>query len=51
VDTPEDFRLISLLLSKLYPKNPHFTLEDTLQILQQHPEWAQINANVQQKPV
>lgn len=49
VDTPEDFELISLILKHLYPKNPNFSTEDILDLLQQHPDWSKINANIIQK--
>jgi len=49
VDTVEDLALVSLILEHLYPKNPHFTLEDCLNLLAQHPDWSRINAHVQQK--
>lgn len=51
VDTPEDFTLIQLLLEELYPKNPHFTMQETINLLQAHPEWILINGNVLQKKV
>lgn len=51
VDTEEDFRLIQLILQTLYPYKPAFTLEDILALFQQHPEWVQINAHVEQKPI
>lgn len=51
VDTEEDFQLISLLINTLYPSNPHFTSEDVLAQIRQHPEWALINAHIKQKPV
>ncbi|MNL06013.1 3-deoxy-manno-octulosonate cytidylyltransferase [compost metagenome] len=49
VDTSEDFHLVSNILSHLHPKQPNFTLEDTLRLLQRFPEWERINAHVQQK--
>ena len=51
VDTPEDFELISKILAALYPNNPQFNLKDILHLLQQHPEWAEINAHIKQKNV
>lgn len=50
VDTPEDFQLIELLLKELYPKNRNFHLKDVLEVLQQHPDWNQINRHIEQKP-
>lgn len=49
VDTPEDLDLVEKILSALYPANPAFTLEDVLDLLRQHPDWASINAHVEQK--
>ncbi|GEL78483.1 cytidylyltransferase domain-containing protein [Tenuibacillus multivorans] len=49
VDTLEDFNLIQLIIETLYLKKPNFTLENVLQLLNEHPEWAKINAHVEQK--
>ena len=49
VDTIEDFALVSRMLEQLYPGHPNFTLEDCLDLLAEHPDWAQINAGVRQK--
>lgn len=46
VDTPEDFELVSRLLKTL---KPHFTLQDVLAVLDQHPDWCAINAHIEQK--
>ncbi len=46
VDTPEDFELVSRLLKTL---KPHFTLQDVLAVLEEHPDWCAINAHVEQK--
>lgn len=49
VDTPEDFELVSRIIETLYPLNPEFGLEDILALLKDHPQWAGINAHVEQK--
>lgn len=49
VDTEEDFILIKNILETLYSINPLFTLEDVIRILQDKPEWAEINAHIEQK--
>ena len=49
VDTPEDFDLISRIVSALYPSNPEFTMQDCLDLLSRHPDWYLINAEVSQK--
>lgn len=51
VDTPEDFALIEKMITALYPANPYFSLEDCLLLMEEHPEWAKINAGIQQKLV
>ncbi|MCP3029960.1 glycosyltransferase family protein [Halobacillus sp. A1] len=49
VDTEEDFQLVRRIIEKLYPLNPHFTLEDSLALLQRHPEWCLLNRHIEQK--
>ncbi len=49
LDTPEDFELIRRIFEHLYPQNPAFGLQDIIDLLSQHPEWAALNANIQQK--
>ncbi|MBA2369548.1 MAG: glycosyltransferase family protein [Candidatus Protochlamydia sp.] len=49
VDTPEDFKLIRLILEKLYPFNPKFSMKDILDLLEKYPEWNQINAHIEQR--
>ncbi len=51
VDTPEDFELVSRIISALYPQHPHFTVQDVLELLQRYPQWVKINAHVEQKSV
>jgi len=51
VDTPEDFGLIKLILQELYPLNSRFTWMDVIGLLNEHPEWVQINAAIEQKKV
>lgn len=51
VDTIEDFELISRLIEALYPTNPEFVLADIITLLEKHPDWAKINAHVEQKKV
>ena len=48
VDTPEDFELVSRLLKTL---KPHFTLQDVLAVLDEHPDWCAINPHVEQREV
>lgn len=49
VDTEEDLRLIAEIIKELYPKNPHFTLEDCLELMRQKPELMEINRHIKQK--
>jgi spore coat polysaccharide biosynthesis protein SpsF len=51
VDTPEDFELIRRILEALYPDNPAFTQADVLQVLDAHPDWRALNAEIEQKKV
>lgn len=49
VDTPEDYKLIRLILEELFPAKPHFNLADIIEILEQHPDWPSINSHIEQK--
>lgn len=49
VDTPEDFELIRRIITAFDGVHPAFTLEDILSVLKLHPEWALINAHIEQK--
>jgi len=49
VDTPEDLQLVSRILQALYPRKPQFTMQDVLELLDEHPDWCRINAHVQQR--
>ncbi|PKL70354.1 MAG: spore coat biosynthesis protein F [Methanomicrobiales archaeon HGW-Methanomicrobiales-1] len=51
VDTIEDFGLINSIYEELYPKNPRFTLEDILDLLDKKPDLININKQIQQKKV
>jgi len=51
VDTAEDFKLISKMIKGVYPNNPQFAYEDLLQLMEDHPEWKEINAGIEQKPL
>jgi spore coat polysaccharide biosynthesis protein SpsF len=48
VDTPEDFELVSRILSALYHERPHFTITDILELLSKHPQWLDINRHILQ---
>ncbi|WNS75211.1 glycosyltransferase family protein [Bacillus sp. DTU_2020_1000418_1_SI_GHA_SEK_038] len=49
VDTEEDFELIRLILGELYNPNKTFHLEDVIKLLNDYPEWNEINAHIEQK--
>ena len=48
VDTPEDFELVSKIYGALYPQNPNFDMNQTLQLLDKYPEWMHINRHINQ---
>ena len=49
LDTVKDYEVIRTIFEALYPKKKEFTLADTLNFLDAHPEIASINADVKQK--
>lgn len=49
VDTHEDYELIKLIYSEVYPKNPEFDMEDVLAVMDRHPDWKKINQHIEQK--
>lgn len=49
VDYPEDFKLISKIITELTPTNPEFGLKDVLNFLEKNPKIAKINAHLTQK--
>lgn len=51
VDTEEDFQLIKNIIEALYPVNSRFGMKDILQVLNDHPDWKEINAHVKQKEI
>jgi spore coat polysaccharide biosynthesis protein SpsF len=51
VDTPEDERLVRLLLEAGLEMTPDFGLAELLAIIARNPEWAAINAHIEQKVV
>lgn len=51
VDTAEDLRFVRKVFEMLYPTSPCFEYEDVLAVLDEHPKWCQINADVEQKSV
>ncbi len=51
LDTPEDFELISRILTELYPRMPNFRTQDIVEVLKHHPTWLQLNAHVAQNLV
>jgi spore coat polysaccharide biosynthesis protein SpsF len=51
VDTPEDFELIKRILENLYPDKPAFTLEDILRLMEDNPDWLELNRHIVQKAI
>lgn len=49
VDTMEDFQLVEKLINNLYPTKANFTMKDVLSLLDNKPDWVEINAHVEQK--
>ena len=44
IDYPEDFAFIRTVYEHLYPKNPHFSLQDILDLTDQHPDIFALNS-------
>ena len=51
VDTAKDFALVTAVYQELYPQNPFFSIADVISLLEQRPDLASINADVEQKAV
>ena len=49
VDTQEDYELVRLLLEELYPVQPYFSWRDVMNVMERHPDWKLINAEIEQK--
>ena len=49
VDEPADFELVRRVFEALYPVRADFDARDVINLLRQRPDWARINAAVQQK--
>ncbi|MCK4632375.1 MAG: glycosyltransferase family protein [candidate division Zixibacteria bacterium] len=45
VDEPDDLELVRQIYGELYPRNPEFTTEDILQLLEERPELCQLNSS------
>lgn len=43
VDTPQDFAFVTRIFEALYPHNQKFKKEEVLVLLQEHPEWLDLN--------
>ena len=48
VDEPADLELMKRIITDVYPRNPNFGLQDCLDTLARHPDWASINSEVKQ---
>jgi spore coat polysaccharide biosynthesis protein SpsF len=51
VDTPEDYALVKAVFEELYPRDPAFGLDAILALLDARPDLANLNREIQQKPV
>ena len=49
VDTPADLEFVRLIFGQF--RHDHFSWRDVLPVLQQHPEWADINRGIAQKAI
>lgn len=49
VDTPADFALVTRIVEALAPRSPNFAWADIASILDDNPEWLQLNAGLHQK--
>lgn len=49
VDTPEDFRLVELIVRHF--GHARFTWEEALALIEARPEWKEINSHIQQKSI
>ncbi|MFA4876150.1 MAG: glycosyltransferase family protein [Methanoregula sp.] len=51
LDTQEDYQLITAIYELLYPRNPTFTLDDIVDLLEKRKDLIELNRNIQQKKV
>ncbi len=51
VDTINDFKLIEEIFKRLYPENHGFLLKDIIALVENYPEFLEINSKIQQKEV
>jgi spore coat polysaccharide biosynthesis protein SpsF len=51
VDCPEDAELVRRLLEAALAVDEHFGLAELLAVMRAHPEWARINAHIEQKAI
>lgn len=49
VDTPEDFKLVSEIIKRIYPQNANFTISEVISLLENNPELPMINEMIEQK--
>ena len=49
VDREEDLKLVRKIYNALYDEKPHFDYREALNCFHEHPEWATINAHIEQK--
>lgn len=49
VDTEEDFIFIKKIIEAVYVRNPQFTTQNVLNLLEKNPTWLKINEHVEQK--
>ena len=49
LDEKDDYKLISKIYKKIYPKNPDFRLKHVIELFKKEPKLAKINRHVEQK--
>jgi spore coat polysaccharide biosynthesis protein SpsF len=47
LDQKEDYEMIQKIYAALYPRNPHFGMDDVLQVIAQNPDWLRVNSHIQ----
>lgn len=47
VDEPQDYEFVTRVYEALYPRNPHFSMEDVLRFATEHPEACALNCGIE----
>jgi spore coat polysaccharide biosynthesis protein SpsF len=49
VDEPADFEVVSRIYNALYPVKPNFGMNDVLKVMEQNPDWKELNSESARK--